>query len=179
MIKLIPSKWTTSDLTIEDMNESDINEAQQLYSANFAGRELEGGHCDPSYVHNSFHNGILPADGLQVRFRIQTIRHKAADPLIGFISIYHGYPMPSSMYITFLCLDWDSERQGLGRQAIEQLLSLARRMEYQELRVNVSLQNWSELRFWTKAGFNQISGIFGDKAKLGETFANVELVGGL
>ncbi len=47
---------------------------------------------------------------------------------------------------------------------------------YTHTRVNIAVKNWPAIRFWTKAGFNEISGIFGDRIHSENTFANIELI---
>ncbi|SEK74305.1 Acetyltransferase (GNAT) family protein [Paenibacillus sp. OK003] len=58
-------------------------------------------------------------------------------------------------------------------QALTRLFS---ELGYKEIRINVALKNWPALRFWTKSGFDQISGIYGDLEHSGKTFANMELI---
>ena len=46
---------------------------------------------------------------------------------------------------------------------------------YSKTGIAVYLKNWRALRFWTKAGFNTINGIKGDKDFSENTFARIEL----
>ncbi|MFX3635093.1 MAG: GNAT family N-acetyltransferase [Candidatus Pristimantibacillus sp.] len=179
-MKLIPSKWNTSSFVIENLDQSEIGIVQELYKSSSNSSEWDGNEYDAAYINTAFHSGILPPEGIRDHFRIQTIRSRDQEnELIGFINIYYGYPFNESIYLAFLCIDKKYQKHGCGQETIKQLILEARKMEYTEIRVNVSLKNWSALRFWTQSGFNQISGIFGDKELSEDKFADIELVNDL
>lgn len=178
-MKLIPSKWNTSSFVIENLEQSEIGIVQELYKSSSNIGKWDGNEYNAAYIDTAFHSGILPPGGIRDHFQIQTIRDRDRDELIGFLNIYNGFPINKAIYLTFLCIDKKYQKHGCGQETIKQLIIEARKMEYTEIRVNVSLKNWSALRFWTQSGFNQISGIFGDKELSEDKFADIELVNDL
>ncbi|GGG76845.1 GNAT family N-acetyltransferase [Paenibacillus radicis (ex Gao et al. 2016)] len=175
-MNLFPSVWRTFAYKIADLEPHEIDAVQQIYNSCTAISEWDGRTYNPLYVRESYEAGILPEGGVKEQFKIQTIRNESMNEIIGFLSLYHGYPRDSSIYLAFMGIAGDHQKQGYGKQVVKQLLIEARRLGYSEVRVNVSLKNWPALRFWTHSGFNHISGIFGDKKISDEHFADVELV---
>jgi diamine N-acetyltransferase len=98
-----------------------------------------------------------------------------SNELIGFLSIYHGYPQVDSAYVVFLYICTAQQGQGFGKEAETKLSNELKKLGYKEVRANVAVKNWPAIRFWTNAGFNGISGIYGDKVHSESTYANLEL----
>ncbi|MET3940428.1 ribosomal protein S18 acetylase RimI-like enzyme [Paenibacillus sp. PvP094] len=109
-------------------------------------------------------------------YRIQSIRTVEENRKIGLLSMYHGYPSEDSIYLEFLYIQSDIQKQGYGQEMIPALSLHLSSLGYREIRINVALKNWPALRFWIKSGFNQISGIYGDLEHSDITFANTELI---
>lgn len=104
------------------------------------------------------------------------MRMKSTEEIIGFVSLYHGYPEDDSLYLAMMCISGDFQNQGYGQEVMKHFLLEVDLLGYSEVRVNVSLRNWAGLRFWNKSGFNYISGIFGDKEFAEGKFADIELI---
>ncbi|MUT67539.1 GNAT family N-acetyltransferase [Paenibacillus sp. NEAU-GSW1] len=175
-MKLMPAAWRTTNLFLKQLEAGEIEEVQEVYRSSVSLGEWVGHEYNSELVRNSFENGDLPPGGAKDNFSMQAIRHEARNEIIGFISMYHGYPNEGSIYISYMGFGAASQKKGCGQELTRQLVVEARRLGYSELRVNVSLKNWPALRFWTQAGFNQISGIFGDKVISDDHFADIELV---
>jgi ribosomal protein S18 acetylase RimI-like enzyme len=175
-MNLIPSQWSTPTFICEDMQSFEIGFVQELYMASAPVTLWDGKEHDPHYIELSYHEGILPEGGVKERFRIQTVRMKSTEEIIGFVSVYHGYPEGDSLYLAMMCISGDFQNQGYGQEVMKHFLLEASLLGYSEVRVNVSLRNWAGLRFWNKSGFNYISGIFGDKEFAEGKFADIELI---
>ncbi|PMC36392.1 GNAT family N-acetyltransferase [Bacillus sp. UMB0899] len=109
-------------------------------------------------------------------YKIQTIRIQGNDDVVGLLTTYQGYPNPKTMYITYLYINLEFQKQGFGQEVVYELLRILKQNEYDEVRANVAMKNWSALRFWTKLGLNKINGIFGDKEHSSDNYADVELI---
>lgn len=176
MIKVLPDKWNSRNLKFCSLLENEITEVQHLYSACQYISKWDGNDYDPSFIKHCFYSGDLPPEGIKENYRIFTLRHVESSELIGILSLYHGYPKIDSTYIVGLYICPDLQGQGFGNEAENQLCSELKALGYNAVRANVAVKNWPAIRFWTKAGFNGISGIYGDKLHTENTFANLELI---
>ncbi|PFA62809.1 GNAT family N-acetyltransferase [Bacillus sp. AFS015802] len=175
-MKLIPSKWETKRLIVVDLEEEEIYHVQALYEKGSYIHQWDGGTLDEGFVKRCFMEGDLPPGGTKENFRIQVIRMKEPDCLVGLLVSYHGYPVPDSFYINYLSIDPDHHKKGLGQEVVEALLDIVKPHHYQEVRANVAMKNWGALRFWSKLGLNTINGIYGDPVHGEDSFADVELM---
>jgi Acetyltransferases len=175
-MNLIHSAWSTPTFSCEDLQPSEIGMVQELYMASAPVALWDGKEHDPDYIERSYQEGILPEGGVKEQFRIQTVRLKTTGEIVGFISVYHGYPQSDSLYLAMMCISGDFQNQGYGQEVMKHFLLEIGLLGYSEIRVNVSLRNWAGLRFWTKSGFNRISGIFGDTEFSEGKFADIELI---
>lgn len=79
-------------------------------------------------------------------------------------------------YIAFLYIGTMFQGHGYGQEIINALFDKLTSLQYKEVRINVALKNWSALRFWSKLGFDKISGIYGDKEYSEDRRADIELI---
>ncbi|OAB28378.1 hypothetical protein PMSD_22925 [Paenibacillus macquariensis subsp. defensor] len=173
---IIESRWESERLLIGELNSQEVDEVHELYktSSNISlwGREEP----EVDYIRHCFSEGDLPPNGIKKNYKIQTIKSKTeSNDLIGLISIYCGYPKENIAYISFLCIGNLYKGLGYGQEIINQLTDELRKLEYKEIRINVSLKNWSALKFWIHLGFDKINGIYGDKEHKDNTISNLEL----
>jgi ribosomal protein S18 acetylase RimI-like enzyme len=168
--------WDTNRLSIQDLNDYEIQFVQKLYEQGSYIHEWDGLTLDDEYVHRCFTVGDLPPNGTKDQFKIQVIRMKETDLIVGIITTYHGYPTSETFYINYLYIDKEYHKQGLGQEVVNELLDILKRIKYDEVRANVSIKNWSALRFWTKLGLNTINGIYGDKVHSSDQYADIELI---
>ncbi|MEK4662980.1 GNAT family N-acetyltransferase [Priestia sp. FSL H7-0729] len=68
-----------------------------------------------------------------------------------------GYPSEDSLYLEFLYIQSEIQKQGYGQELIQALTLHCSELGYKEIRINVALINWPALRFWIKSGINKIS----------------------
>ncbi|PFG03508.1 GNAT family N-acetyltransferase [Bacillus sp. es.034] len=175
-MKRIPAKWKTKRLIVEDLRKEEIQRVQSLYEKGSYIHQWDGGSLDEGFVERCFLEGDLPPGGTKENFRIQVIRIKESEDLVGLLVSYHGHPVPDSFYINYLSIDPDYHKQGLGQEIVEELLNMVNQHEFKEVRANVALKNWGAIRFWTKLGLDTINGIYGDSEYGENRFADIELV---
>jgi ribosomal protein S18 acetylase RimI-like enzyme len=170
------SIWTSKRLIVEDIKLQEINAVQELYTTSSNLSRWDGREPDAEFINQCYLTGDLPPAGKKEDYKIQTIKlNIESRELIGFLSVYHGYPKDEIIYISFMCIGKQHQKQGYGQEIINQSIAELSLLQYKEIRVNVSLKNWPALRFWITLGFNQINGIFGDKEYAENTFSNIEL----
>ena len=75
-----------------------------------------------------------------------------------------------------LYIHGDIQKQGFGQELIKEFSLIISEIGYKEIRINVSTKNWPALRFWIKAGFNQVNRIYGDQTYSESSFSNLELM---
>lgn len=175
-INLLPDFWESTNLIFSRMFENEITEVQHLYSGSRYMNQWDGNEYDPKHIEHCYYSGDLPPEGDKEKYRIFTIKHREYKGLIGILSLYHGYPTLDSTYIVFLYINADLQGHGIGIETEAQLCIELNRLGYKHIRANIAVKNWPAIRFWTKAGFNGISGIYGDKLYSETTFANIELL---
>ncbi|MBD8047898.1 GNAT family N-acetyltransferase [Clostridium sp. N37] len=106
---------------------------------------------------------------------MKSIYSNKSNDIIGFIDIYHGYPNLQTLWISIFVLDRNIQNKGFGQEVIEALTKDAIDINYNKIGLAVRLKNWKALRFWTKAGFSKVIGIYGDKNFGQDTYALIEL----
>ncbi|MEW4282898.1 GNAT family N-acetyltransferase [Priestia koreensis] len=173
---LIPSMWETNQLIVRDLQEAEIGDVQALYFQGSYLGEWDGRTYDYDYITQCFTTGDIPPGGTKDHFKIQVLRMKESHKIIGLLAMYHGHPSSDVFYITYFYVDQRLQSQGLGREAMEQLLQCVKEANYTEIRANVAIKNWPALRFWTSLGLDRIQGVFGDRTHSSQSFADVELV---
>ncbi|QDH20369.1 GNAT family N-acetyltransferase [Saccharibacillus brassicae] len=175
-MNLILDKWNSPRLTISDLKEDEIPVVQDLYETSQYMNQWDGQSYNPEHIKDCLFNGNLPPGGKLENYRIQTIRNKEDQKIIGILSVYHGYPSTDSVYLEFLYIDKNIQKQGFGQEVIHQFAEVTTALGYKEIRINVAVKNWPALKFWIKSGFNHASGIYGDNEFSETTYANLELV---
>ena len=171
---LLPARWETARLTVEDSRQEEIPELQTAldscdYIKPWTGDE-EGS------MQNVLDGGDLPPNGSKEFFRLQSVRAKATGQLVGFLDLYHGYPTAEVFWVGLLVIQPQFQKSGYGREVICGLKeTLAEVGGYRVIRLGVALKNWPALRFWTRLGFDRIIAIKGDEVHSENTFAFVTL----
>lgn len=172
---LIPPRWTTRRLSVEDSTLAEAAELQRVHDACAYIEVWTGALSDSQHAQtmlSALQGGDLPPGGSKEFFRLQSIRLKAADQLIGFVEVYHGYPTADIFWVGFLGIHPDYQGQGYGREFVQGLIEVvAGSGAYSAIRLGVALKNWPALHFWTGVGFDHIVEIRGDKVYSDQSFA--------
>lgn len=106
--------------------------------------------------------GDLPPNGKMELFRLQTISRKENSEIIGYLSLYHGYPEPDTLYIASLSIRKDCQGERYGSEVVDHLMYLPGLNKYRTHRLVVTVRNWAAVRFWTRHGFTQVVNVEGD-----------------
>ncbi|OWR27269.1 GNAT family N-acetyltransferase [Saccharibacillus sp. O23] len=175
-MKLISDKWNSQRLTMTDLKEDEIPEVQDLYETSRYMNQWDGEIYNPEHIKDCFFKGNLPPNGKLENYKIQTIRNQEDQQIIGILSVYHGFPSTDAVYLEFLYIDKTIQKQGFGQEVVNRFAEVTAALGYTEIRINVALKNWPALKFWIKSGFNQASGVYGDRECSETTYANLELI---
>jgi ribosomal protein S18 acetylase RimI-like enzyme len=117
----------------------------------------------------------LATEGEYSRFKLQPIRTRTGDEMVGYFHLVHGAPEPDMAVISMFVLHPDYQHEGFGQELIAGLAEELRRLGYTAIRLRVYLKNWPALRFWTKAGFTTIVQYMGDPVHTAESQASLRL----
>jgi ribosomal protein S18 acetylase RimI-like enzyme len=177
MSSLTPT-WKTKRCLIREAQELDFNEIASILTDNLDALKSQGREIQlESLVRSLLRHDDLPPNGHPSNETTTIIANKSTREAIGVFSFYRGYPTDKTIYIGSLFLFKKYQRQGFGREIIEDFKNRIREAGYGEIRVAIALKNWSALRFWVALGFNRIAKISGDKNCSDTTYANIELIG--
>ncbi|CAH1207777.1 hypothetical protein PAECIP111893_02778 [Paenibacillus plantiphilus] len=176
MFEPLPSSWKTERLHMEDLTAELVLQVQQLYESSQYLGEWDGNiERKPDYIMKCLAEGELPPNGKKENYRMQTIKRLEDGRIVGYFTIYHGFPNDDITYIAFMYIDRSCQRQGYAAEVIKGLTSELTRLNYRAIRLNVALKNWPGIRFWLHSGFTTITTIHGDVECSEHTFANIEL----
>ena len=177
MVNLISPYWETNRLFIRDSEiEKDLDDLQTLWESTAYIGEYDG-HIQRNKddMDHYLRDGDLPPGGNKEYFKVQPVFIKETSEMIGYITMYHGYPDSDSLWITFFYVNKKKQGQGYGREVINELTIEAEKADFQRILLIVALKNWEAIRFWTKAGFDKITGVHGDRTYGEGSYANLTL----
>lgn len=163
----LPSKWKTDRFGVEDSTFDEVQELQQIYDAvpQTQGWTRVNGEDEPEYpMLYVLKVGVLPPDGSLEFFRLQSIRFRDTNQLIGFLGVYHGFPQEDILWINTLTIHPKFQGKGYGSELMIGLSNAVKQLNnYSRIRTFVPLTNWPSLRLCVKAGLDKIVMIVGDK----------------
>ncbi|MDO9680586.1 MAG: GNAT family N-acetyltransferase [Bacteroidales bacterium] len=121
--------------------------------------------------------GDLPPveNACKANYRLKSIYLKEENKLIGYIGLYMGYPAKDCLWIGILVIDSGYRKNGYAQEIISRISDDAGANGFSKLGIAVYLNNWRALRFWTKAGFDRVTGISCDGEYEEEKFATIKL----
>jgi diamine N-acetyltransferase len=188
VIHMIPNQWETAHLVVKDSIMADLPELDHVfagcaYMQEWSGWGIayfppEGSKTDDhpeSAAYTLLTEGELPPNGSKEFFRLQSIRLRDTGQMIGFVSMYHGYPTANIVGITYLFIHPDFQGKGHGQELVCGLCDQLMELEFTAIRLLVDVKNWPALRFWVQAGFDKIIQYHGDKILSDKTFAHLTL----
>jgi diamine N-acetyltransferase len=176
---LLPSKWKTERLRVEDSTLDEVQELQQINDAVPQTQSwMQVGDQDNAEgsMLSALTEGVLPPtqDRSRAYFRLQSIRMDRSGELIGFLGFYHGFPEADIFWINTVTFHPKYQRQGYGTELLKGLMETVRRLgSYTRMRSYVCLTNWPSLRSCVKAGLNKMVEITGDKVLTDKAIAYV------
>lgn len=177
MDKQISDKIETSRLVITDAKMVECETLQKIGEGWEDKVLVEGKPFEPGYICRCLVEGDLPPilNASILNYRLKSIFLKENDALIGFIDLYLGYPSENTAWISLMVLDTHFRGNGYAKEVMDVIAQECRIIGFKNIGIGVYLKNWSALKFWTKIGFDKITGISGDKDFGENSFAIVKL----
>lgn len=174
----IKSSYHTANLWISDAKESDSEELQKVYDSvryllDWEGKTKE---YDSSFMKNLLAHPDYPPNGHRDNLRIQTIRERNSQEVVGVLEIYHGYPNKNIFWVSMLQIKKEYQKLGYGQEVMNHLIEQVEQLNlFSSMQCAVYLKNWPGIRFWTKLGFNRIVKYYGAAEYSSDDFAAVML----
>jgi len=177
MIKNVSDSIETSRLIIADAKMDECDSLQRIGESWHDKVFLEGEAFESGYIHRCITEGDLPPipSASKQNYRLKSIFLKEKRVLIGFVDLYLGYPNEHTAWISILVLDKNFQGNGYAKELMEGISHECTIIEYKKIGIGVYLKNWRALRFWTRMGFNKITGISGDTDYSEDAFAIIKL----
>ncbi len=174
---MIDHIWQTDRLRISDTMEDDLPALMRILESNRETLTMEGtGEPDSEELRRWLDEGCLPPGGRKECHRLQTICRIADGEAIGYLSVYHGHPDPTTVYLGTLSIRRDCHNQGFGSEVVEKISALRGLKEYRSQRLIVTVRNWGAVRFWTRHGFTRVTRVLGELCKGDGSTAKLELM---
>ncbi len=98
--------------------------------------------------------GDLPPGGKREYFTLNGIYD--GDTLVGYTTLYSGYPEADTLYVCFLYIGEKKRGSGYGKQAVELIAGYGKDEGMKRMLAAVSLKNWYGIRFWHSTGFTRV-----------------------
>ena len=177
-INMIPNQWETLHLVLKDSILADIPELDQVLVACAYMEEWSGWKSEPGSAKSMLPmltEGELPPNGSKEFFRLQSLRLSNTGQMIGFLTIYHGYPTANIVWINYLFIHPDFQGKGYGQELVGGLSDKVKSLGFTTMRTLVDVKNWPALRFWVQGGFDKVIQYLGDKIISENTFAHLIL----
>ncbi len=160
---MIDQIWYTERLSVSDSLAAELPELEHVLVSTSDTMLLEGIRTpDPNELRRWLFEGDLPPNGRKERHRLQTISLKDNDDVIGYLSLYHGYPDAETLYIASLSIRQDCRNNGFGGEVVDRMPYLIGLNEYPEHRLVVTVRNWGAVRFWARHGFTKVTKVIGN-----------------
>lgn len=177
MKKCIPNKGETKNLIISDSLVEECNDLQNICVRWDDKSIIEGSDFEADYIYKCITEGDLPPvpDATKENYRFKSIYLKENKNLIGFTDMYYGFPSVDTVWISLFIVDKDFRKKGYAQETVNYISKECTKIGYKKIGIGVHLKNWRGLRFWTKAGFDRVSGVFGDEIYSEKTFALIGL----
>jgi GNAT superfamily N-acetyltransferase len=138
---------------------------------------IEGSGPESGYFKKCLTEGDLPPiDGAsRDNYRLKSIYIKGENKIIGYFDLYFGYPSTDCVWISIFVIDEAFRKKGYAQETIKYLSNDFQKNGFSKMGIGVFLNNWRALRFWTKAGFDKVSGINGDGDYQKNKYATIRL----
>ena len=177
-VRLLPSYWETERLVAQDSTLDDAPRLKQVVEE--AIPEIRGWPSEGDEPERPMSSVLveppLPPNGSKELFRMESVRVKDTSLLMGLLATYHGFPAADVFWIHTLAISPEYQGQGYGPELIRGLSHEVEQLGmYSRMQLYVYLKNWRALRFWTRAGFDRVVEIRGDKVYSDQAQAHVLL----
>lgn len=146
----------TDRLTVRPTVSDDLSQLNRLFE-----QVKEYFDADPTYIAVSpekcLEEGDLPPGGIKENYEIYSILEN--NSIIGYFDCYMGYPDPKVIYISLMYIDKNRRKCGYGKEVLKIVGEYYKSLDFNEIRLAVSLKNLAGLKFWYKCGFDKITAV--------------------
>lgn len=164
MNEILKGMTETDRLILSDSILDECNELERVLLTWTDKEIIEGSGPEQGYFEKCITQGDLPPiEGASKNtYRLKSIYLNEESKLIGYFDAYLGYPTKDCIWISIFVIDRAHQKKGYAQEIIKLVANEGIRGGFSKIGIGVYLNNWRALRFWTKAGFNKVIGIFGD-----------------
>lgn len=162
-------------IVIKDSIMSECEKLQEVYSTGSYLEKWVGEACEDDYINIRLAEGDIPPVSWARKENYALKSVYRGSEIIGILEVYHGYPQENVLWVGYLFLSPEHQGKGYGQKIIGALRDEARNCGFEKIGIGVHLKNWPALRFWTKAGFDRVIKVTGDKVHSENTFAVIAL----
>ncbi|WP_042274499.1 GNAT family N-acetyltransferase [[Clostridium] dakarense] len=155
---------TKDNIVLKTSDISELNDLNNIYGEVCEYFSFDKNHQITS-PKDCITKGDLPPNGSKDNFEMLSIYDN--NELIGFITLYKGFPSDEILYICFMYIASKNRCNGNGYSIVNSISSYFKDRNFKSIRISVSLKNWYGIRFWNKCGFSlltmvDIEGSFSD-----------------
>lgn len=174
----ISRNWDTEHVTIKNVEENEIEKLEEIYkNLDYIGKwtGLESKEEHPMRL--EFEHKNLPSNGQKELHRLQSIKLKDSNKIMGYFVFYHGFPDERTFWIAVLAIHTDYQGKKFGQEVVAGLIKEVKHLQiYNRIGGSVGIKNWPAIRFWINAGLNTIINFKGDNIYNERSFADLWLV---
>lgn len=153
-----------------------INELTKISASWENQLEINGHFLDKEYFQTAIIEGDLPPVANATKDNYHLMEVYFEEELIGFFDLYFGYPKADIAWISILIIDKEKRHNHHGKEVLKRIESFVQAKAFTKIGIGVDLKNHSGLMFWTKNGFSQVMGVYGDKEYGVDKFAVICLL---
>lgn len=148
--------------TIRKASFNDIPELKRLEKTWEDHEIVSGKKTEDDYFEKCLLEGDLPPIPNRSfnNYELYIIEYK--EKMIGFFDLYLGYPTIKSAWISIFVIDKTIRGKGHGKNVIHFVEETVLKQGLKDISIAVDLKNYSGLKFWTKIGFKEVLGVYGD-----------------
>jgi len=164
MSDILSSKIETERLIISNAVLEECGDLEKVLLSWTDKKLIEGSDSESGYFEKCIKDGDLPPikEANKCNYRLKSIYLKGENKLIGYFDLYFGFPSTDCVWISIFVIDGAFRKEGYAQEVINKLSNECKKNGFPKIGIGVFLNNWRALRFWTKAGFDKVFGIFCD-----------------
>lgn len=177
MREILKGKIETERLILSDAVYKECSDLEKVLKSWTDKKLIEGSHTESGYFEKCIKDGDLPPikGASKDNYRLKSIYLKEENKLIGYFDLYFGYPSRECVWISIFVIGGEFRKKGYAQEIIKYLSSECNENGFLRIGIGVFLNNWRALRFWTKAGFDKVFGIYSDGEYEENKFATIGL----
>lgn len=138
-------------MELKALNRSQLREVAEVWQAAEDYARLEGGvDFDATESAKEFFDALPPGKTYADK---RTLGVYKADPLVGLVDLAENYPVKGTLFLGLLLLVPAARGQRLGNHIHQSIIQMARRENYEKVRLAVLESNPRALKFWRSQGY--------------------------